>query len=144
MLGVVLYFAYGANLRRKAFTELCPGSEVLGVARLPDHRIIIADHGYATVVPSPGDLVWGLLWMVPAATLPALDAFEELDRGLYTRTSSRVLTPGGPAVEAMFYITPGAQPGMPVPGYLEQVLGGAYENELPASYLAALARLARA
>jgi gamma-glutamylcyclotransferase (GGCT)/AIG2-like uncharacterized protein YtfP len=140
--GLFLYFAYGANMRREAFQKLCPGADWLGVARLEGHRVVIAWHGYASVLPDPASTVWGVLWLVPAACLPTLDVFEGVAEGHYIRDTARVITPAGPRGEAMIYRAPRPDLGPPVPGYLDEVLAGAKENKLPAAHLAALARLA--
>jgi gamma-glutamylcyclotransferase (GGCT)/AIG2-like uncharacterized protein YtfP len=142
LTGQVLYFAYGANMRRAAFCQLCPGADWLGVARLEGFRMVIAWHGYASVQPDPASTVWGVLWLVPAAWLPALDAFEEVAAGWYERTTARVVTPAGPRAEAMLYLAPRSETGLAHPGYLDVVLAGARENKLPAGYLKNVARLA--
>jgi gamma-glutamylcyclotransferase (GGCT)/AIG2-like uncharacterized protein YtfP len=144
LAGQVLYFAYGANMRRAAFCHLCPGADWLGVARLEGFRPVIAWHGYASVQPDPASTVWGVLWLVPAARLPALDGFEAVASGWYARTTARVTTPAGPRAEAMLYLAPRPDTGPAHPGYLEEVLAAARENRLPAAYLASLALLARA
>ena len=135
----MLYFAYGANLRRGAFSRLCPGADWLGVARLEGHRFVIATHGYASVQPEAGSTVWGVLWLVPATHLPALDAFEEVEGGLYVRTTARVVSPAGPRIEVMIYVATGPDTGAAYPRYLEEVLEGARENKLPKDYIAKLA-----
>jgi gamma-glutamylcyclotransferase (GGCT)/AIG2-like uncharacterized protein YtfP len=140
--GQVLYFAYGANLRREAFRQLCPGADWLGVARLEGHRFVIAWHGYASAQPDPESTVWGVLWLVPAARLPALDDFEAVGAGWYERVTRRVVTPAGPRVETMLYLAPRPDLGAPHSGYLDEVLAGAKENKLPAAYVSQLARLA--
>ena len=142
LTGQVLYFAYGANLRRAAFRALCPGADWLGVARLEQHRLVIAWHGYAAVQPDPASTVWGALWLVPAARLPALDEFEQVAAGWYKRATLRVVTPAGPRVEAMLYLAPRPDLGVPSATYLAEVLAGAKENKLPAAHRAAIARLA--
>jgi gamma-glutamylcyclotransferase (GGCT)/AIG2-like uncharacterized protein YtfP len=129
------------NMGRDAFQKLCPGADWLGVARLEGHRVIIAGHGYASVAPDAAATVWGVLWLVPAACLPALDAFEGVAEGHYVRDTARVTTPAGPRGEAMIYRAPRADLGVPAPGYLAAVLAAAKENKLPAAHQKALAQL---
>jgi gamma-glutamylcyclotransferase (GGCT)/AIG2-like uncharacterized protein YtfP len=142
VVGQILYFAYGANMRRAAFCQRCPGADWLGVARLEGFRPTIAWHGYASVEPAPASTVWGVLWLLPAAHLAALDAFEEVGASWYVRTTARVICPAGPRAEAMIYRTPDPKSGHPHPAYLEGVLAAARENKLPSAYLAVLDRLA--
>ena len=140
-VGVFLYFAYGMNMGRDAFQKICPGADWLGVARLEGHRVTIAWHGYASVVPDTAATVWGVLWLVPAARLPALDAFEGVAAGHYVRDTARIVTPAGPRGEAMIYRAPRADLGVPAPGYLAEVLTAAKENKLPAAHQKTLAQL---
>lgn len=139
---MMLYFAYGMNMRREAFRKLCPGADWLGVARLESHRVVIAWHGYASVLPDADATVFGVLWLVPAACLPRLDEFEGVAVGHYVRDTARAVTPAGPRVEVIIYRAPRADLGSPASGYLAEVLAGAKENKLPAAHQKALARLA--
>jgi hypothetical protein len=108
---------------------------------LEEHRPVIAWHGYASVLPDTASTVWGVLWLVPASGLRALDEFEQVAGGLYERVTRRVVTPAGPRVEVMLYIAPRPDLGLPQPRYLDEVLAGANENKLPAAYLRQLAQL---
>jgi gamma-glutamylcyclotransferase len=139
--GQVLYFAYGANIGRKRFSSRFPGADWLGVARLPEHRLFIASHGYAGFEPASREAVWGSLWLFPAAELDALDEFEEVGRGFYERVTVKVVTPAGPVVEAMVYQTRMTEPGRPAMGYISEVVRGAKESGLPASYVDRIADL---
>ena len=65
-----LYFAYGSNLSIRQMRRRCPGSEVVGRARLPDYRLGFTRYatkrkgGVADIVPEPGAEVWGALYTV--------------------------------------------------------------------------------
>ncbi|KAA2238213.1 gamma-glutamylcyclotransferase [Salinarimonas soli] len=129
-----LYFAYGANMDRAAMRARCPASKPLGPARLVRHRFMIMSEGYATVARDPRRAVWGLLWDLALADMPALDRFESLHTGLYAKLVQPVLTESGPR-KAVLYIARSHQPGPPRPGYMEGVLAAAREIGLPAEYL---------
>lgn len=64
----MIYFAYGSNLDPAQMAERCPDSPFLAVARLDDHRLDfprrspIRRCAVASVVPSPGAVVWGGLY----------------------------------------------------------------------------------
>ncbi|MBE7220012.1 MAG: gamma-glutamylcyclotransferase [Caulobacteraceae bacterium] len=134
---MTLYFAYGANLDRAGMARRCPRSRPLGTARLEGHRFRIMEHGYATVVPVSGAEVHGVLWEVAPDDLPALDAFEEVDAGLYLRAA--LLVHHGPhRSEAMVYLAGSTAVGVPCPGYMEAVLRAATGWALPSAYLAEL------
>ena len=126
-----LYFAYGSNMDRAAMRALCPGSRPLGPARLPRHRLAIMPAGYLSIVRDPRRTVWGLLWDLALADVPALDRYEGMAEGLYRKALHPVLTDAG-ARRALIYIGRG-EGGVPRPGYLEDVLAAARAVLSPAA-----------
>ena len=137
-MGQMLYFAYGADMRRDAFVQRCPGADWLGLARLEDHRFVIGPRGLANVQTRKGEITWGVLWLVPAEALPALDALAGVGEGLCERTTRRIISPAGPRTEAMLYLMEQAGEGVASADYLAEVLKGARESKLPATYLTEL------
>lgn len=133
-----LYFAYGANMDVAGMTFRAPKARPLGLARLPRHRFVITEQGYASVVHDAHSAVHGLLWEVPIGDIRALDRFEEVDRGLYVKITQPVITADG-ARRALVYVGTGKPGGRPRPGYLEQVIAAATEIGLPNAYLRSLA-----
>ena len=133
-----LYFAYGSNMDVAQMAERCPGSRPLGTARLARHRLVIMREGYASVTRDPRRTVWGLLWDLAAADLPALDRYEGVSSGLYTKLHGPVLA-GGASRRALIYVGHNAGPGRPKPGYLEAVLAAAEAAGLPDAYRGELA-----
>ncbi|MCJ1361169.1 hypothetical protein MMC16_000267 [Acarospora aff. strigata] len=71
-----LYLAYGSNLRLSQMEKRCPSSPYVGVALLRDWRWIINTRGYANIVPSPGDVVYGLVYKLTEEDEGRLDAKE--------------------------------------------------------------------
>lgn len=133
-----LYFAYGSNMDVEAMRRRAPASRPLGLARLPRHRFIIMAEGYASVTRDPRRTVWGMIWDLALADVPALDRYESLHTGLYTKAVQPVLTEGG-SKRAIVYLGRSTQPGVPRPGYMEEVIAAARAAELPSAYLAELA-----
>ena len=129
-----LYFAYGSNMERGPMAARCPGSRPLGPARLPRHRFVITAEGYASVLRDPRRTVWGLLWDLALADVPALDRYENVASRLYVKTQQPVLTAGGPR-RALIYIGTTTAVGTPRPGYVEAVAAAAREAGLPADYV---------
>jgi len=129
-----LYFAYGSNMDRAAMALRCPVSRPLGLARLMRHRFIVFEGGYASVVRDPQRAVWGMLWDLALADVPALDRYESLATGLYTKTVQPVVAAQGPR-RAMVYIGRSARPGVPKPGYMEGVVEAATHAGLPQDYI---------
>lgn len=130
---MTLYFAYGANLDRDAMQDRCPAARDVGVASLSGHRFIIMAAGYATIVPVRTGVVHGLLWDLTAADIATLDAFEEVESGLY-RHAILPIRQGRFRKEAMVYVAAEARPGTPQPGYLEAVIVAAERAPLPPLY----------
>ncbi|MBF9234199.1 gamma-glutamylcyclotransferase family protein [Microvirga alba] len=135
-----LYFAYGSNMDQADMAKRCPGSKVVGVGRLMRHRFVIFDGGYASVVRDPQRAVWGVVWDLALGDVPALDRYENLSTGLYTKVIQPVLTPQGPR-RAIVYVARSAKPGTPKPGYMEGVVAAAEEAGLPKDYIHGLAAL---
>jgi gamma-glutamylcyclotransferase (GGCT)/AIG2-like uncharacterized protein YtfP len=129
-----LYFAYGANMDRSAMKSRCPGSRVIGLAKLPRHRFLITLDGYASVVRDPRQSVHGVLWELALADVPVLDRFEDVARGLYVKLHQPVISQTG-VRRALIYVGRSSQPGRPRPGYLEAVIAAARDNELPRDYI---------
>ncbi|SFU31181.1 AIG2-like family protein [Methylobacterium sp. 174MFSha1.1] len=136
-----LYFAYGSNMDRAAMARRCPASHVLGLGRLNRHRLVIMREGYASVERSPSGTVWGVLWELSLADVPALDRYEGVASGLYVKAQQPVSTEGG-VRRALIYLGRGSG-GVPRPGYLEGVIAAGRENGLPDPYLRGLLALKR-
>lgn len=82
---MMLYFAYGSNMNRAGMAARCPGARALGVAKLTGWRFIIGIDGYASILRAPGGETIGILWRLGARDVAALNAYESLDSGLYSR-----------------------------------------------------------
>ena len=136
---MTLYFAYGSNMCRAPMRARCPSAREVGIATLAGYRFMVTSDGYASVVPSPGDVVHGLVWRLVPRDLAVLNAYESLDTGLY-RIVTLPVRLGSKQVAAMIYVARSRTPGLPRPGYLETVLTAARELDLPAAYVDTLAR----
>ena len=134
-----LYFAYGANMDIDGMAKRVPASRPLGLARLPRHRFVITSDGYASVVRDPRAEVHGMLWELALSDVRALDRFEGVDRGLYSKINQPVITASGPR-RALVYVGSGKAGGKPRPGYLEDVLRAAGLAGLPPAYRADMAK----
>ena len=121
----------------------CPGARLEGRACLPGYRFIIMRSGYASVVPAPGECVCGLLWRLTPRDVAVLNAYENLDGGLYRAVTMAVVTHRRRCA-ALVYIGRDRACGRPRPGYLDIVIGAARDAGLPPGYLSGLARWASA
>ncbi len=91
-----VYFGYGSNLSARTMKQRCPDSLFIGLAELKDWKWIINETGYANIIPSPGDVVYGSLCFLSKRDEMALDESEGVP-WLYEKKTlpvKRVLTEG--------------------------------------------------
>ena len=138
----MLYFAYGSNMSRGPMRTRCPTARAMGTAILRDHRFVIMANGYASVVPSAGEDVHGLLWQIGPRDLAALDEYEDVVGGLYRR-AMLPLVRDKRTVKALVYLGSETREGRPRPGYMAIVIDAARECGLPEDYIASLVRFTR-
>ena len=127
------YFAYGSNLCAAQMSGRCPGATDPRRAVLTDHDWLINERGVATVEPSPGGVVHGVLWRLTGEDLAALDIAEGVPNR-YRRDALTVDTDAGPT-RAWVYIDPRVEPGPPRDGYLQRVIDGAVQHQLPHGWI---------
>lgn len=114
----------------------CPGSKWIGAAALPGYRWIIAADGFANAVPSPEDTVEGVLFEITPADEAALDIYEEVSAGCYTKHVVAVQHTDT-AVQALVYLNPLTEPGKAAPAYLEPLRTAMFiDGGLSEAYLA--------
>jgi hypothetical protein len=132
-----LHFAYGANMSRAVMRKYAPGARALGVAELTGHRFVITADGYASVEPARARTVHGVLWRITPRDRVLLDAWENVEGGLYRGETHAVRGETG-LVPALVYFARPAGEGRPKPGYIELVVAAAREWDFPESYIRAL------
>lgn len=132
------YFAYGSNLCVQQMARRCPGACDPRPAVLPDHDWLINQRGVATVEPSTGARVHGVLWHVTDTDLATLDSAEGVP--VRYRRDRLTVQLGDGAAEAWVYIDHRVEPGPPRPGYLERIIDGALHHGLPQRWIGFLQR----
>ena len=125
-----LYFAYGSNMDAVAMAKRCPRSLAIGPARLMRHRLAIMREGWLTAVRDPRATVHGVLWNLALSDMPALDRYEGVASGLYSKALQAVATETAPK-RALIYFGANAGPGHPPPGYIEAIVAAARQWGLP-------------
>ena len=116
----------------------CPDAVVVGLASLPGHGFLINSHGVATVVPSDGTAVHGVLWEISKPDEARLDHYEGVASGFYRKTNMRVQQESGKVTAALIYLAIDEQPGTPRPVYLERVVAAAHQHRILPSYVLSL------
>jgi len=134
---VTLHFAYGANMSRAVMRRHARDACPLGVAALADHRFVITADGYASVEPAPAELVYGVLWRITPRDRVTLDAWENVQGGLYRAEILPVRRGEGRRPALIYRARPGGE-GRPKPGYIELVIAAAREWDLPMPYVQSL------
>jgi|GEM_PF-828692 len=98
---IFLYYAYGVHIDRRHMAALHPDCEWMGLARADGVRLGFDDQGHANLYYQSDSRAWGVLWMVPAAAMVALDAWAA-ERG-QRREAMMIVSPAGPRVPATTY-----------------------------------------
>ncbi|KAI9771232.1 MAG: hypothetical protein M1839_002853 [Geoglossum umbratile] len=72
----LLYFGFGSNMWLDQMKRRCPDSLYLGIATLKGWKWIINQRGYANVVPSEDDTVYGVVYELRGSDEKTLDRCE--------------------------------------------------------------------
>lgn len=127
-----LYFAYGMNTNRDEMTYRCPGARSLGHARLIDHAFRFATH--ADVVPCSGSYVDGVLWSITDQDLDNLDQLEGYPT-YYGRSQVRVSIGSRITLAVCYSMQPGRSDSPPGTSYMNMVLEGYEQHNVPTEQL---------
>jgi hypothetical protein len=148
----VLYFAYGSNLNPQQVQARCATAAVVATARLDHHRVgffgdsIIWDGALETVIPAPGQAVWGVVYALSAPALDSFDAWQDArfnGTGSYFHYPARVIDTSGNGWDVLLYKKDSLGPAKkPSQGYLDHIVRGATARGLPPGYIAALRAMA--
>jgi gamma-glutamylcyclotransferase (GGCT)/AIG2-like uncharacterized protein YtfP len=130
----VYYFAYGMLTDPRNMY----GAEMVGRAELRNH--VLEFRRFATVVPSAGNHMYGVLWELPPGYLSRLDRLEGYPE-MYDRRTVPVTCEGKKYIAEMYVMTPAytqyfhhhrAVPGLE---YLKQLAKGYIHAGIPNSQL---------
>ncbi len=144
----MLYFAYGSNMAAARLKQRIPSAQPLGVARLHGYRLAFQvastkdGSGKCDACPgNPEDILFGVLYRIDPAAKAVLDGYEGV--GIeYRDVWLEVETEPRARHRALIYLGINIDPTLrPYPWYVEHVLRGALENQLPENYIAAIKRV---
>jgi gamma-glutamylcyclotransferase len=145
------YFAYGSNMNREQIMARCVRPEVVGIARLPHHRLAfygysrVWDGGLETVVAAPGQEVWGVIYRLTVADWDRLDTWQDVrldGTGAYFHSPEQVMDTEGRTHLVFVYKKDSLrEPRPPSREYLDFIIQGAAARGLPAGYREELSRL---
>lgn len=130
-----LHFAYGSNLWRDQMTRRCPGHHARGIGVLKGYRWIISKRGYANIVRSERDEVYGVIYEISESDEQRLDRCEGVRSGSYLKKMMMVES-GGRDQECLVYVDPVEKEGRPEQEYVDRINKGISDSELPSEYVA--------
>ncbi len=145
------YFIYGSNMNPAQIAERCGTPELLGVARLTDHRLAFFGHsaiwdgGEETVVQQPGEEVWGVLYRMAFSEADRLDESQgvRLDGcGPYFLFPVFALDLHGVSHAALLYKKDFCdEPSLPSDAQMAFICASAVAQRLPSDYIGRLERV---
>lgn len=139
------YFAYGSNMNDLQIRKRCSTPKVVAIARLPDYRLgffgysTIWDGAQETVVGDRGHDVWGVVYELSHPDSERLDAWQDVrmdGTGSYFHYPARVGGVDGRTYTVLFYKKDIlGEPKKPSKPYLDFIISGAEQKQLPAGYI---------
>ena len=129
-----MYFAYGSNLWIRQMDNRCPDNVKVGIGVLHGYRWIITTRGYANIIKSPDDDVWGVVYKISSNDEEALDRHEGVNQGLYNKKYLEISIPGE-VQECLVYLDQIIQEGLPDTEYISRINKGIIDANLPPNYV---------
>jgi gamma-glutamylcyclotransferase len=139
----VWHFAYGSNMNRAQMLSRTGKILEEHNASLPNYEVrfnkkVRGGTAGANIQPAQGKIVHGVLYKIDEGALRSLDRYEGVPDH-YRRIEVQVTPEGGQPVPAQIYIASKVEKGLrPSAPYLQAMLDGAGEHNLPASYIGEL------
>src|SRR3982074_1839368 len=136
----VWHFAYGSNMNRRPMLSrvgniLEEHNAHLANFELRFNKKVRGGAAGANVQPAPGKTVYGVLYKIEEGAFRSLDRYEGVPEH-YRRIEVQVTPDCGQPVPAQIYIASKVEKGLrPSAPYLQAMLDGAGEHNLPASYI---------
>ena len=133
-----LYFAYGANLNLDGMSYRCPGFKPIAPAVCPNYRL--AFKSVADIEVCYGENVYGALYLLNEKHMKSLDRFEGYPN-LYIKKQLLIkvldgLEPENFTLATVYVMRDRDIYAKPSPGYLNTILTGCRQWELPEEYQA--------
>ncbi|XP_070155972.1 gamma-glutamylcyclotransferase [Polyergus mexicanus] len=152
MSSTFLYFAYGSNLLAKRIHLNNPTAVMKDIGYIKNFRLDFQRyskrwHGAsATIVETENSIVWGVVWELDKCNLSTLDCQEGVQDNIYHVMSVNVETLNGTTLNSRVYqqcnnpkeyikLADLSIDRRPSPLYLDTILKGAQENNLPDDYI---------
>lgn len=121
-----LYIAYGSNLNIGQMKWRCPGAKVVAKSWIHDHRLVFQGRAFgahANIIPAKGYDVPVVIWEITADNERALDRYEGVKGGYYTKETMEVEVAGKMKKALVYIMTPNPY-GIPADTYLQCIAEG--------------------
>lgn len=136
------YFGYGSNMNLKGMKNRCPETHFLiNKARLSGYELFFIKSGVANIKENENVEVWGVLYKIKEECLKILDRYEGYPT-FYQRREVEVEKNSEKIKTLVYIIEKNFSVGKPSQGYLNTILEGAKENNLPQTYIKMIENLA--
>lgn len=112
----------------------CPANQLAGPGRLIGYRWIITIRGYANVIKSMDDMVFGTVFNLTDEDEQSLDRYEGVDRGDYRKLILEVEMDSGNH-KCLVYVDPVTSEGAPKEEYVRRINKGIVDAQLPQEYV---------
>ena len=144
------YFSYGSNLSKQQMlrrTGSIPMSHAAFLVnyKLAFRKVLNGKDVYATIVPMPGAIVHGVAYLCGPHAMTQLDLFEGVAENCYRRESVQVTTHSDDILKCMVYIGEAfsEEDSVSSSSYLNVILTGAKEHQLPPDYIESIRKIAK-
>ena len=130
----IMYFAYGSNMCIRQMNERCPNNSKIGIGQLSGYRWIISTRGYANVVKSSNDDVWGVIYKISIQDEAKLDGYEGVSTKCYLKENLDILIDRR-IKNCLTYVDPITEIGIPSYTYSNTINEGILDSKLPEEYV---------
>ena len=119
----IMYFAYGSNLCIRQMDNRCPSNSKIGIGKLQGYRWIITQRGYANVVKSSNDDVWGVIYEISIIDEEKLDVYEGVSTKCYFKDNLEIFIDDR-IENCLTYVDPVTDIGIPTSTYANVINEG--------------------
>lgn len=148
----IKYFAYGSNMNLAQMRERCPHSEKISIGFMNDAEVCFPsfyepwNSGMAGYKSSPGNKMWGVIFDLDERDLEVMRDYEDFVLGRephlnnYNEVMVEIIS-DDEVITCLTYesiVTGNYRPSLK---YLQGIIHGATENNLPEEYIEKLSQL---
>ncbi|EKD27880.1 MAG: AIG2 family protein [uncultured bacterium] len=128
------YFAYASNLWFDQMYDRCKNSKYCGLGEIINYRWFITSRGYASIIESDKDVVFGSIFRISKSDEKALDVCEGVSSNKYYKKFINVDFDGS-KISCLTYIDNETKVGNPKDEYIVRMNKGIIDAKLPEIYV---------